>query len=150
MDEYFIGAGAVLTAGEQASIRAASLHAEAGNGLAARIRAAMIDFEGTNANEISRIVIVAAGWSFARFRSEVVSRLLSQDECSLADVMAIVCRATGADEIHFFAHWTPDPQTVAALGDAGLRLVEHPLDELGQAALVCGQRVRRWRGGRAA
>ena len=145
MDEYFIGAGAVLTAGEDASVGAASLHAQAGNGLAARVQAAVIDFEGTNAAEISRIVLVAAGWSFGRFRTEVVSRLLSRRDCSLADVMTILCSATGTEEVHFFAHWSPDPETMGALRDAGLRLVHHPLEALGQAALVSGQRVQRWR-----
>ncbi|MBV8526120.1 MAG: hypothetical protein JOY71_29100 [Acetobacteraceae bacterium] len=150
MDEYFIGAGAVLTAGKEASIRAASLHAQAGNGLAERVRAAVIDFEGTNAAEISRVILVAAGWSFGRFRTEVISRLLSRRDCSLADVMTILCRAIGTDELHLFAHWTPNPQDVADLQNAGLQLVQHPLEALGQAALVSGQRVRRWRPRRAA
>ena len=145
MDEYFIGAGAVLTAGEEASICAASLHAQAGNGLAGRIRAAIIDFEGTSSAEIARIVLVAAGWSFGRFRAEVVSRLLSHRDCSLADVMAILCQATESEELHLFAHWSPDLETLTGLRRAGLQLVHHPLEALGQAALVCGQRIQRWK-----
>lgn len=150
MDEYFIGAGAVLTAGEEASICAASLHAQAGNGLAGRIRAAIIDFEGNTSADIARIVLVAAGWSFGRFRTEVISRLLSRRDCSLSDVMAILCQATETEELHLFSRWSPDLETMAAVRSAGLRLVHHPLEALGQAALVCGQRIQRWKPVRAA
>ena len=45
MDGYFIGAGALLTAGEEASIARATLHAQTEEGLAGQIKAAVIDFE---------------------------------------------------------------------------------------------------------
>ena len=69
MDEYFIGAGALLTAGPTASITGATLHAQTEPGLAGRVEAAVIDFEATQLGELSRILIVAAGWSGARFQS---------------------------------------------------------------------------------
>jgi hypothetical protein len=125
MDEYFIGAGALLTAGPAASIAGATLHAQTEAGLAVQVKAAVIDFEAVRLGDASHVLIVAAGWSGARFRAEVVSRLLSQRECGLADVMTILAEATGAEDIHVFAHWLAD-------------------DAIGQAALVCGQRVGRW------
>jgi hypothetical protein len=144
MDEYFIGAGALLTAGASASITGATLHAQTEQGMG-KVEAAVIDFEATRVGELSRILIVAAGWSSSRFRGEVVSRLLSQGECGLSDVMSILARATGAEEIHLFAHWAPDEATSAILEDRGIRVVAHPLEAIGQAALVSGQRIGRWR-----
>lgn len=145
MDEYFIGAGAVLTAGPSASITGATLHAQTEGGLAGQVEAALIDFEATTATELSRILIVAAGWSGARFEAEVVSRLLSQRECGLADIISTLAQATCAEEIDLFAHWVPDEATLALLKERGVRVRAHPLEALGQAALVSGQRVGRWR-----
>jgi hypothetical protein len=144
MDEYFIGAGALLTAGPSGSIAGATLHAQTEAGLAARVKAAVIDFEATKLGELSRVLVVAAGWSGPRFRNEVVSRLLADDECSLADVMAVLAEAAGTQEIHVFAHWLPDDETLGTLEKRGIRVVAHPLEAIGQAALVCGQRVGRW------
>jgi len=144
MDEYFIGAGALLTAGASAPITGATLHAQTEQGMG-KVEAVVIDFEATRVGELSRILIVAAGWSSSRFRGEVVSRLLSQGECGLSDVMSILARATGAEEIHLFAHWAPDEATSAILEDRGIRVVAHPLEAIGQAALVSGQRIGRWR-----
>ncbi len=45
MDEYFIGAGALLTAGPQASIASATLHAQTDPGLSQQVVAAVVDFE---------------------------------------------------------------------------------------------------------
>jgi hypothetical protein len=145
MDEYFIGAGALLTAGPTASIAGATLHAQTEPGLAGRIKAAVVDFEATQVAEVSRLLLVAAGWSGARFQAEVVRRLLARRECALADVMAILAEATGAREIHVFAHWLPDDATTAALAKQGVTVIAHALGAIGQAALVSGQRVRRWR-----
>jgi hypothetical protein len=144
MDEYLIGAGALLTAGPNASIAGAALHAKTEPGLASHVKAALIDFEATELGELSRVLIVAAGWSGSRFRSEVVARLLAQRDCALADVMAVLSEATGADEIHLFARWQPDDETSARLERRGVCVVAHPLEAIGQAALVCGQRVGRW------
>jgi hypothetical protein len=145
MDEYFIGTGALLTAGPAASIAGAALHAQIDPELAGRVDAALIDFEGTEAGELSRILIMAAGWSPARFQAEVVRRLLAQRECLLGDVIRMLAEATGSPEVHIFARWTLDSATSALLRDRGIRAIEHPLEVIGQAALVSGQRLERWR-----
>jgi hypothetical protein len=145
MDEYFIGAGALLTAGPKASITGATLHAQTQPGLAGLVEAALIDFEATEAAELSRILIVAAGWSGARFRAEVVGRLLAQRECALADVIATLAEATGAAAVHIFARWLLDEATSDLLAKRGVRVLAHPLEAIGQAALVSGQRLERWR-----
>ncbi len=145
MDEYLIGAGAVLTAGPAASISGATLHAQTERHLAEAVRAALIDFEGASPTEIGRIVIVAAGWSGSRFDAEVIRPLLALGECALSDVIAKLSEATGVAEVHLFAHWLPDEATTAALRERGISLLVHPLQAIGQAALVSGQRFRRWR-----
>jgi hypothetical protein len=150
MDEYFIGAGALLTAGPQASIASAMLHAQTEPGLAEKVAAAVVDFESVRESEISRLLIVAAGWSGGRFQAEVVQRLVARRDCALADVIAILSEATGAAEIHLFARWLPDEGTLQRLCAEGIRLCAHPLEAIGQAALVSGQRLARWRPGRAA
>ncbi len=144
MDEYFIGAGALLTAGPTASIAGATLHAQTIPGLAGRIEAALVDFEATQVSEVSRILIVAAGWSGARFRAEILAKLLEQRECTLADVIATLAEATEAREVHIFAHWLPDEATSALLAERGIQVLAHPLEAIGQAALVSGQRLERW------
>jgi hypothetical protein len=145
MDEYFIGAGALLTAGPAASISRATLHAQTEDGLGGRVEAALIDFEATRATELSRLLIVAAGWNGSQFEAEVVCRLLSRGDCTLADVIETLAEATGAETIHLFAHWQPDEATCAALEQRGVRILVHPLEAIGQAALVSGQRIERWR-----
>ncbi|MGC1381048.1 MAG: hypothetical protein WA814_08505 [Candidatus Baltobacteraceae bacterium] len=145
MDEYFIGAGALLTAGSAASITPATLHAQTGETLAGRIEAALIDFEAARPSEISRLLIVAAGWTSARFRAEVSRQLLSRQACSLADVIATLAGAKGVPEVHVFARWQLDAATAAELRERGVRILEHPLEAIGQVALVSGQRLERWR-----
>ncbi len=144
MDEYFIGAGALLTAGPSASIAAATLHAQPAAGLAGTVKAAVIDFEATRATELSRILVVAAGWSGGRFHTEVVRPLLSRRECEFAEVVAVLAKAAGTDEVHLFAHWRPDEAMSAQLGSCGVRISAHPLEAIGQAALISGQRIERW------
>jgi hypothetical protein len=150
MDEYLIGAGALLTAGPNATITGATLHAQADPALARQIAGALIDFESANADELSRILIVAAGWSAARFQDEVVAALLSRRECALADIIVTLAQAVGTGEIHLFAHWQPSAAVLGLLEKSAVRLVCHPLDAIGQASLVSGQRVARWRPVRAA
>jgi hypothetical protein len=145
MDEYFIGAGALLTAGPQASIASATLHAQMEPGLAGKVAAAVVDFESIRQSEISRLLVVAGGWTGGRFQVEVVRRLMERRDCALADVMAILAEATGTTEIHLFARWPPDEETLGRLSTSGIRLCAHPLEAIGQAALVSGQRVARWR-----
>jgi hypothetical protein len=145
MSEYLIGAGAVLTAGAAASIAGATLHAQTDSPAAGEIRAAVIDFEAGSSQELSRVVIVAAGWSPTRFEADVIAPLLARGECTLADVMERLARATEAGELHLFARWLPDLTLAAALRNRGITLVGHPIEAIEQAALVCGQRLNRWR-----
>jgi len=144
MDEYFIGAGALLTAGPAASIRGATLHAQPERGLAPQVEAAVIDFESTKVGELSQILVVAGGWTSARFHDEVVRRLLEQRVCGLADIFGTLAEATGASRIHLFAHWLPDEATCSLLEARGVQVLSHPLEAIGRASLVSGQRIERW------
>ena len=145
MDEYLIGAGALLTAGPEASISAATLHAQTDRHLAETVKAAIIDFESAHPAELSRIVAMISGASRRYFREAVVEPLLGRRECSLAEVFGQVARAAGTPEIHLFARWSPDAQMARELVGAGIQLVIHPLESIEQAALVSGQRISRWR-----
>jgi hypothetical protein len=145
MSEYLIGAGAVLTAGAAASIAGATLHAQTDSGAAETIRAAVMDFEAPSSHELSRIVIVAAGWTPRRFEAEVITPLLERGECTLADVIEQLADATGSRELHLFARWLPDAELATSLRDKGVSLVANPIEAIEQAALVCGQRLNRWR-----
>ncbi|HZY99599.1 MAG TPA: hypothetical protein VFE36_08500 [Candidatus Baltobacteraceae bacterium] len=144
MSEYLIGAGAVLTAGAAASIAGATMHAQTDSPAAGEIRAAVIDFEAASCQELSRLVIMAAGWSPRRFETGVIQPLLDRGECTLADVMERLASATGASELHLFARWLPDPNLAGSLREKGISLVGHPIEAIEQAALVCGQRLNRW------
>lgn len=144
MDEYLIGAGALLTSGPAATIQGATLHAQPEAGLARQVAAALIDFESLNPDELSRVLIVASGWSGPQFRAAVVARLLARRECSLSDVIATLAEAVQTKEIHLFARWAPHQATLDSLQKIGIRLISHPLEAIGQAALVSGQRVERW------
>ncbi|MFY9883631.1 MAG: hypothetical protein WAK15_02525 [Candidatus Cybelea sp.] len=144
MDEYFIGAGALLTSGPSATITGATLHAQPAPGLAGQLRAALVDFEAAQLGQVSRILIVAAGWNGARFQAEVVRRLVASRECGLGDVIATLAQATGTLEVHLFAHWVPDEATNTFLAERGVQVLSHPLEAIGRAALVSGQRLERW------
>jgi hypothetical protein len=145
MDEYLIGAGAILTAGPAATVRSATLHAQTEPVLAREVRAALVDFESTNADELSRVLLVAPGWSASRFHGEVIKPLMEQRECGLADVLAALARAVGTAEVHLFARWLPGAELGDALARLGVTLMCHPLEAIGQASLVSGQRVQKWR-----
>jgi hypothetical protein len=144
MDEYLIGAGAILTAGPAATIRRATLHAQPLGVLARHVFAALIDFESAGPEELSRLLIMAAGWGGSRFHAEVVARLLALRECGLSDVITTLADAVQTKEVHLFARWSPDQTTLDSLGKSGIRILAHPIEALGQAALVSGQRVQRW------
>lgn len=150
MDEYLIGAGALLTAGPSATIRGAALHAQPGVELAREVVAAAVDFESPTVEALSRLLIVAPGWGGSRFREAIVSPLLARRECGLSDVIGTLASAVGTGEVHLFAHWQPNLSLIDALERKGVRVIAHPLAAIGQAALICGQRVERWRPGRAA
>jgi hypothetical protein len=145
MNDYLIGAGALLTAGPESSIAAAILHAQIEPLLAQQVGAALVDFEGSDPEELSRILIMASGWRRARFDAEVVAPLAARRECSLADVVAALAQSAGVREVHLFARWLPGPEMAAELCRRGVGLVAHPLGAIQQAALVTGQRFARWK-----
>jgi hypothetical protein len=147
MNDYFIGSGALLTAGPQSSIAAAALHAQTDPALAAAVTAAVIDFEAGSPRELSRLVVVAAGWRRDRVAREFIAPLLERGECTLVDVIAALGTSTAAATIHLFARWLPDEILVGELGRAGIDLVAHPLESIRHAALVCGERYERWHPG---
>jgi hypothetical protein len=142
MSEYLIGAGAVLTAGPESSIARATLHTQTDPQLAATVEAAVIDFEASLPSELSRIVIVAAGWGSSRFEAEVIRSLLTRRQCTLVGVREVLREATGASEIHLFARWLPLPEMLAELAAANVRLLTHPLESIEQAALISASDFR--------
>lgn len=144
MEDYLIGAGALLQAGQNASAALATLHAQTEPALAAHITAALVDFEGSQLDDRSRLVIVASGFTPARFNERVVVPLLAQGDCTLVDVLASLAQASGAPEVHVFARWLPDESIAASLAARGVGLVAHPLDSIAHAALVVGTTYRRW------
>jgi hypothetical protein len=144
MNDYLIGAGALLTAGPSASLAGASLHAQIDAALAPRVRAALFDFESGGGRDLSQVLALVSGWNGARVRAEIVEPLLARGECSLADVLLLLAAAAKVEEIHLFARWLPGELLVAQLRAAGVDLVTHPLESIRQAALVSGQRFSRW------
>jgi hypothetical protein len=144
MNDYLIGGGAILTAGNEASIAPATLHAQADAALGDGIRAAVVDFESGMDGDVRRVVVVAAGWSRARFTAEVVPQLVRGGQCTLADVMAVLKRVTGAAEVHLFARWLPDATMLGELEASATPVVVQPLESLRQAALISGQQFTRW------
>lgn len=145
MEEYVIGAGALLQAGPAATATPATLHAQADAAIAGCIQAALVDFEGAQLDDRSRLLILAPGFTPQRFNDAVVSPLLAQRECSLADVLVTTAHAACATEVHIFARWLPDEALIAALDAHAISVVAHPLETISQAALVTGQSYRRWR-----
>lgn len=143
MDEYIIGAGAVLTAGPRAGIARATLHARTDPSLASLVRAAVIDFEASRCGDLSRIVVIGVGWNGSSVRNALVEPLMSAGECSLADVMLTLAEATASRDVHLFARWLPGEDLTEALRRRGRDLVAHPLETIRAAALVSGQTYSR-------
>jgi hypothetical protein len=144
MNDYLIGSGAMLTAGPAGSIAGATLHAQTDPAIAAHVRASLIDFESAGPADLSRVLIVGTGWTNARVRAEWIAPLLSREACTLADVMELAAKTSGAGELHVFARWLPDEMLAAALRRCGVTLVAHPLEAIRQAALISGQSFTRW------
>lgn len=142
--DYIIGAGAILETGESGSITPATLHAQVDPALAEQVKAAAVDFEGTSAQNLKRLLVVAQGWDGARFSSRVTQKLRATATCMLADVFATLAAEMQVKEVHLFAHWLPDEATYGQLAAAGIALVVHPLESIRAAALVAGQRCRRY------
>ena len=144
MNDYVIGAGAVLTAGPHASVAAATVHAQTEPALASAVRAALLDFESSSKGELTKVVVMATGWNGRRIRQEFVEPLLQRRECSLTEVLIELARATGTAEVHVFAHWLADAAMCEAASAAGVTLVSHPLESIRQAALISGQTFSKW------
>jgi len=143
MNEYIIGAGAVLTAGPKAGIAGATLHAQTDATIARVVRAAVFDFESSSLADLSKLVVCATGWNAQTVRGELVPALVARGACSLADVVAIFALVAATDEIHVFARWLPDEVMAATLRRVGIALIAHPLEAIRQAALICGQSFTR-------
>jgi len=146
MSEYIIGAGAVITAGDDAKVTQATLHAEVAAGVSAIAKAVAVDFEGTSEDRLRRLLLIGQGWDRRRFETGVTDALLSGRTCSLSDVLVALAEATGEEEVHLFAHWLPLAATTAGLQAHGIRLVVHPLESIERAALIEDQAYRRWEG----
>jgi hypothetical protein len=144
MNDYFIGSGALLTAGPAGSIAAATLHAQTDPAIAGQVQAALVDFESTRATEISKVLLVGAGWTAGRVAVEWIQPLLEQRSCTLVDVFEFAGSSSANREVHLFAHWLPDEVMTAALGRSGVTVVAHPLEAIRQAALISGQSYVRW------
>lgn len=142
--DYIIGAGAILETGEDGTITPATLHAQVDPALAQRVAVAAVDFEGTSAAGMNRLVVIAQGWNASQFRTAISERLREQRVCSMADVLRTLGEQAHVREVHLFSHWLPDEQTCEALARSGLELVSHPLESIRAASLVAGQRLRRW------
>lgn len=141
--EYIIGSGAVLERGKSGGITPATLHAHVGELLALRVSAAVFDFEGTSADSMQRLLAVIAGATPLHAREALEAPLREMGDCSLADVLCVLARAANAREVHVFAHWMPDEQTVGELRRRGVGVVNHSLQSIAAAAMVSGQRHRR-------
>lgn len=144
MNDYVIGAGAVLTAGPSATIAGASLHMQVDPLLAPSVGAALVDFESSGKGELTKVVVVAAGWNARRVQHDLVAPLLGRGECTLTDLLVALGQASGTNEVHVFAHWLVDDVMAAGASRAGVTLVSHPLDSIRQAALISGQTFSRW------
>ena len=150
MEGYIIGSGALLRSGANATITPAALHAQVAPGISGVARAVAVDFEGTSAAALQRVLLLAPGWTADRFARNVTDRLVSQGTCRLGDVLAILAEATGVQEIHMFADYLPDDLTCGLLARRGVWLVTHALDAIERAALIAEQRRTRWPTVRAA
>ena len=143
MNEYFIGAGAVLTAGPMASIAAATFHAQTDATIARVVRAAVVDFESSRLADLSKLVVCATGWNAHIVRAKLVPALVARGACDLADVIGTFSSVAETAEVHVFARWLPDEAMTATLRLAGVTLIAHPLEAIRQAALICGQSFTR-------
>ena len=147
--DYIIGAGAILESGDHGTITPATLHAHVDPAVASSVAVAAIDFESAHLTGLKRLLVLAQGWNSARFRVDVTDRLRERRESTIADVFRTLAQASGATEVHLFAHWLPDDQTCASLLADGIAVVAHPLETIEAASLVTGQHRERW-GPRAA
>lgn len=136
MNDYIIGAGALLTAGPRGGLAPATFHVQASAALAGSVRAAAFDFEGTRPDALHRLLLLAPGWNARNFEERVSSKLRRCGEASLAQVLAQLGWAVGTQVVHLFAGWLPDARMVDEASAMGVDIVAHPLEAVGQASLV--------------
>lgn len=144
VEGYIIGSGAMLSAGPQASIRAAALHAQTDPELAGATGAVAVDFESVSQLDLTQLLVIAVGWDARQFDSEVARPLLARGTASVAEVLISLARATRRSRIDLFAAWEPDQLLVGALRASGIELIAHPLEAIACAALITSQKYKRW------
>jgi hypothetical protein len=145
MEEYVIGAGALLTAEPNASVAGATLHAQTDPAVASKAKAILVDFESPRVEDLSKIVIVVSGWNRQRFELAVIAPLRTRFQVTLAEILTAAATAAHAEELHLFTRWLPDEPLAAAVESAGITLVSHPLEAIRQAALISGQTYQYWK-----
>jgi hypothetical protein len=144
MNDYIIGAGAILTAGAEGGIAPAALHVQTDPLLADTVSAAAFDFEGDRPNELQRLVVVASGWNARRFDERVTAALRLRGSACLGEVLVELARAVETERVHLFAAWLPDDRTLEIAGRAGITVVVHALETVGRASLVSSGRRLAW------
>jgi len=145
MEEYFIGSGAILEAGERSKITGASLHAQLVSDC--RPSAVLVDFEGGSLLEVRRLLALVSGFSVGRFEATVSTRLLAAGACGFDDVVRILAEGSDVSEVHLYARWVPDESVLSGLAARGVTLQVHPLEEISRAALIAEHRFQIWGGG---
>lgn len=144
MERYFIGAGALLEAGERSSITRANLHAQLT--CEAVPAAALVDFESGAPASVRRLLVFAGGFTAERFEAAVTQRLTGAGVCGIEDVAALLAAGAETSEVHLFARWEPPAEMTAALAARGVALHAHPLEEIARAALIAEHRFSAWSG----
>jgi len=142
--DYIIGAGAMLTAGEQSSIARATLHAQVLEGQADGSTAVVVDFDSSRPAELRRLLILGVGLSPQSFHDGVTSRLIGSGDCDLERLIAVLASGLGTRRIHWFARWTPSEAVLVNLRAQGVTLVPKPLEAILRAALVIERSFETW------
>lgn len=143
---YIIGAGAMLTAGDQSTIARATLHAQVFDGHAEGSTALVVDFESSRASELTRLLILGVGLSPRSFHQGVTSRLVGSGDCDLGRVIVLLAAGLQTRRIHWFARWTPSEAVLQNLKAQSITLVVKPLEAIARAALVIERSYKIWDG----
>lgn len=143
---YIIGAGAMLTAGDQSTIARATLHAQVLDGQAEGSTGVVVDFESGRASELRRLLILGVGLSPQSFHDGVTSRLTGSGDCDLGRVITFLAAGLQTRRIHWFARWTPSEAVLENLKAHGVTLLVRPLEAIARAALVIERSYKTWDG----
>jgi hypothetical protein len=136
MDEYLIGTGALVTAGEHPCIIPAALHAAVEAAVAAAARVAVVDFDGASARVPRRLLLLVRDWRARAFEASVIARLRSKGLGSCTEALAALAEGTKAGELHLFARWLPGEDLCEGLAGLGVTIVAHPLEAIHRACLI--------------